>query len=57
MKIQLPEKTLKDLKLLEDGYKKMANINLEFARWCFYCENDACKAYEQKLKELNAYGS
>lgn len=57
MKIQLPEKILRDLKSLEDGYKKMADINLEFARLGFCCENDACESYEKKLKGLNYYGS
>jgi hypothetical protein len=57
MKIQLPEKILEDLKSLKEGYKTMSEINLEYARWGFCCENDACKAYEEKLERLNYYGS
>jgi|GEM_PF-4550507 len=57
MKIQLPEKILEDLKPLKKGYKTMSEINLEYARWGFCCENDACEAYEKKLERLNYYGS
>lgn len=57
MKIQLPEKILEDLKSLKKGYKTMSEINLEYARWGFCCENDACEAYEKKLERLNYYGS
>jgi hypothetical protein len=57
MKIQLPEKIREDLKSIGEGYKTMSEINLEYARWGFYCENDACEAYEKKLERLNYYGS
>jgi hypothetical protein len=57
MKIQLPEEILKDLKSIKEGYKSMSDINLEYARLGFHCENDACEAYEKKLEGLNYYGS
>ena len=57
MKIQLSEKMLEDLKAIKDGYETMFEIHLEFARWGFHCENDACKAYEENLERFNYYGS
>lgn len=57
MKIQLPEKILDDLKSIKEGYKTMSEINLEYARWGFYCENNACEAYEKELERFNYYGS
>lgn len=57
MKIQLPKKILNDLKSFKEGYKTMSEINLEYARWGFYCENNACEAYEKELERFNYYGS
>lgn len=57
MKIKLPKEILEDLKTIEEGYKKMADINLEFANVGVECENEASFKYEELLKRLRYYGS
>ena len=41
----------KQKKELENGYKEMAQINLELAEECLNADNDCFERYEQKLTE------
>ena len=43
--------TQKQRKELENGYKKMAQINLELAKECIEADTDCFERYEQKLTE------
>ena len=36
---------------LKNGYKEMADINLELAQICFEADDDCLKRYEEKLTE------
>ena len=46
------KKTGKELeKQLKNGYKEMADINLELAQICFDADNDCLKHCEEKLTE------
>ena len=43
--------TQKQKKMLKNGYKEMAQINLELAEECIDADNDCFEQYEQKLTE------
>ena len=39
------------IKMLENGYKEMANINLEIAEMCLEADNESLSLCEEKLTE------